>query len=254
MKKIIIFLVVILIATICYSYYIAPTIIRVKEYSIFNDMIPEGFDGVKIVHFSDLLYTNESVKNLSDLTKKINEQKPDSVFFTGDLISGKLSNKNKKDLIDNLKKIKTNLGKYAILGDKDKKISKEVLKETGFIVVEEQISLYNNDLIPVIILNNCDLENSLDTYSICLIHKPDDIKNITGEMPSLILAGHSLGGQIRIPFWGALIKPEGAKKYSDEYYELNDTQLYISYGIGNGNINMRLFNEPSINVYRLIAN
>ena len=72
-------------------------------------------------------------------------------------------------------------------------------------------------------------------------------------MPSLILAGHSLGGQIRIPFWGALIKLNGAKKYSDNYYKINDSQMYISYGIGNGNINIRLFNEPSINVYRLIA-
>ncbi|MBR4231554.1 MAG: metallophosphoesterase [Bacilli bacterium] len=253
MKKLIVFLVILLVLIFCYSFYIAPNIILVKECSIKNELIPEGFNGTKIVHFSDLLYNNESAKNLEELIRKINEQKPNITVFTGDLLDGKLSNKNKKQLIKYLKNIKSDLGKYAILGDKDSKLSEEILIETGFIIIEEPIYLYNNDLIPIIILNNCDLENTLETYSICLIHKPDDIKNINGEMPSLILAGHSLGGQIRIPFWGALIKLNGAKKYSDNYYKINDSQMYISYGIGNGNINIRLFNEPSINVYRLIA-
>ena len=200
-----------------------------------------------------MLYNNESSKNLDKLVNKINEQKPRIVFFTGDLIDGDLSKKNKKDLINSLKKIKADLGKYAILGDKDSNLSEELLNETGFTIITEPISLYNNDLIPIVLLSNCDINEDINTYSICLLHKPDDLEKISGEIPSLILAGHGLGGQIRIPFWGALIKLNGAKKYSDAYYEINDTQMYISYGIGNGQLNMRLFNEPSINVYRLIA-
>ena len=253
MKKVIILLIIILALIFCYAFYCSPKIILVKEYSIKNDFIPEGFDGVKIVHFSDLLYNNESAKTLDKLVEKINEQNPKITVFTGDLVDGKLSKKNQKDLVNNLRSIKSQLGKYAILGDKDSKLSEEILTETGFTIINEPIYLYNEDLIPIILLSNCDLEEPLDTYSICLMHKPDDIQKIKGEMPSLILAGHSLGGQIRIPFWGALIKLNGAKKYSDNYYEMNGSQMYISYGIGNGSINMRLFNEPSINAYRLIA-
>lgn len=254
MKKIIIFFVIFVIAIICYSYYIAPNIIMVKEYSISNNLIPDGYEGIKIVHFSDLLYSNESAKILEKLVKTVNEQKPNIIFFTGDLIDGKLSNKNQQKLVTQLKKMKADLGKYAILGDKDSKKSKDFLEEIGFTIIKEDIALYNKDIIPIMITNNCNLENEPETYTICLVHKPDDIQKANNYIPSLILAGHSLGGQIRIPFWGALIKKEGAKKYSNDYYKINGSQLFVSNGIGNGEINLRLFNEPSINVYRLKAN
>ena len=200
-----------------------------------------------------MLYSNESPNILDSLIKKINEQKPDIVFFTGDLINSKLTNNKQNKLTKELKKIEAKLGKYAILGDKDPKASKEVLTNSGFNIVENQIFLYNEDVISIVI-DVCNTDNEYETFSICLIHKPDNIKSNNDNLPSLILAGHSLGGQIRIPFWGALIKIKGAKKYSDNYYQLSNSQMYISNGIGNGNLNIRIFNEPSINVYRLKAN
>ena len=69
--------------------------------------------------------------------------------------------------------------------------------------------------------------------------------------PNLILAGHSHNGQVRLPFIGPLMKRIGSKKYIDSYYEINDTKLLISGGIGNTKYNMRLFNHPSINFIRL---
>ena len=69
---------------------------------------------------------------------------------------------------------------------------------------------------------------------------------------NLILAGHSHAGQVRLPFIGALILPEGAQKYYDSHYKLDNSDLYISNGLGVSNFNFRLFNTPSYNVYRLI--
>ena len=68
---------------------------------------------------------------------------------------------------------------------------------------------------------------------------------------NLILAGHSHHGQIRLPLIGAIILPDGAKKYYNGYYEFNKTKLYISNGIGTSTINFRLFNKPSFNLYRI---
>ena len=67
----------------------------------------------------------------------------------------------------------------------------------------------------------------------------------------VIFAGHSLGGQLRLPFWGATLKKDGASVYTNDYYNENNTRLYVSFGIGTNPPHIRTFNKPSINVYRL---
>ena len=68
---------------------------------------------------------------------------------------------------------------------------------------------------------------------------------------SLILSGHSINGSINIPLLKNGLLPDGAKKYYKPYYKINNTDIYISNGIGVNNINFRLFNSPSFNLYRL---
>jgi predicted MPP superfamily phosphohydrolase len=67
----------------------------------------------------------------------------------------------------------------------------------------------------------------------------------------LILSGNSLGGQINIPNVGGLFKIDGSRKYIDNYYRINNTDLYVSSGIGTRKYPYRLFNHPSINFYRI---
>ena len=86
-------------------------------------------------------------------------------------------------------------------------------------------------------------------YSILLMHEPDNI-NYTTDF-DLVLAGHSHNGQIRLPFIGAIKTPIGSKQYYDEYYKVNNTDLYISSGLGSSIFNLRFMNKPSINLYRL---
>ena len=70
--------------------------------------------------------------------------------------------------------------------------------------------------------------------------------------PNLILAGHSHNGQIRLPIIGGLTKFEEAKKYSNSKYNIDNTTLFISGGLGTSKYEFRLFNHPSINFYRLV--
>lgn len=93
-------------------------------------------------------------------------------------------------------------------------------------------------------------------YSIVLVHEPDYTDNILqyNNNINLILSGHSHNGQVRIPIIGTIYTPNGAKKYYDEHYNIGNTNLYISGGIGNSKLDVRLFNHPSINLYRINSN
>jgi predicted MPP superfamily phosphohydrolase len=91
------------------------------------------------------------------------------------------------------------------------------------------------------------------SYSILIMHEPDYINEIEYENFDLILAGHSHNGQVRLPFIGAIVLPPHAEEYYDEYYKINNTDLYISSGIGTSNLKFRLFNRPSFNLYRIVT-
>ena len=87
-------------------------------------------------------------------------------------------------------------------------------------------------------------------YKILLLHEPDTIDNLS-ERFDLILAGHSHNGQVRLPLIGATILPDGAKRYYEEHYTINNTELFISSGLGTSSLPLRFMNHPSINFYRI---
>ena len=85
--KIIAIIIIISSLIITYSRYIATSGLITKETTITDNNINEDFDGLKIVHFSDLHYKRIITKKRIDkITKEINLINPDIVIFTGDLI------------------------------------------------------------------------------------------------------------------------------------------------------------------------
>lgn len=277
MKKFIRFLLIIILVislTIVYARYGGTRGLITKEYKIETN-IDNSFDGLKIVHFSDLHYLRITNKEITkNIIKEINILNPDIVVFTGDLIDKDYNptNTDINDLKELLLSIKSKYGKYSVIGNNDNKI-RETIED---IYTNSNFILLNNDY-DIIYGNNNDklFIGGLDTYSydksdidkvmtyftdnedinykIILVHEPDYIDTITSKYnnTNLVLAGHSHNGQINIPYIKKLLLPEGSKKYYNNYYKVNNTNLYISSGLGESNINFRLFNKPSINFYRI---
>lgn len=273
--KITFFILAIIFLIIIYARYIGTMGLTTKEYTIIDKNIPKGFDGLKIVHFSDIHYNRAiTLKKIESIVKEINLIKPDIVVFTGDLLDKDaiLTNTDYDELGKILKKINAPSGKYAILGNHDYEKEEEnaikILKNSNFTYLENTYDIiydkYGNKVfiggIGSVIQNKDDIDKALNSlsnkdnisYKIILIHEPDIADEIaTGYKINLILAGHSHGGQIRLPLIGALYTPPYAKKYQNEYYKINDCNLYISTGIGVSTINYRLWDKPSINFYRI---
>ena len=153
--------------------------------------------------------------------------------------------------------------KYAVIGDSDSDNYKEIMTDSDFIVLDnESTYIFYEDITPIKITGITDTSNvekalsttdNLDTiYNIVITHYPDNIDEISKYDVDLVIAGHSLLGQIRLPFVGGIIRKDGAQKYIDNYYEINNTKMYVSSGLGiDNNYYYRLFNKPEINLYRL---
>lgn len=277
MKKILYYISIILLLlliTLIYSRFIGTIGLNTNEISLNQPNIPDSYIGLKIVHFSDIHYkkviTEDRVK---ELVEEINKLKPDVVLFTGDLLDEdyNLTNTDINFLIEELSKIESTYGNYAIIGDNDyKKIDtiKNIYIQSNFTLLKNDYTIIyneNNDKIFIGGLSSynykdADITKVMDyfsnnndiTYKIIMIHEPDYIDTIINNYKDidLILSGHSLNGSINIPIIKKYLLPKNATKYYKPYYKINNTDIYISNGIGVNNINFRLFNFPSINFYR----
>lgn len=283
-KKIVIFITkTILLLTILisgfyfFNTYVSTAKLIVKENRIIDSKIPESFNGLKIIQFSDLHYgSNIFIKQVNSLVKTINRRKPDVVVFTGDLIEKTydLSSKEQEKLIKELNKIEATIGKYAVIGDEDKDNFITIFNQSNFSILNNSYDLiYKDSNKPLLLIGissslsekakideaysyfNQEIYNS-EIYTISIMHEPDLVDSILQKYKSdLFLAGHSHNGNVILPYFGNIDKIEGAKVYNEEFYQLDENnKLYISSGVGTNGNGVRLFCQPSINFFRLSNN
>lgn len=265
MKKIIIVIIILLFCIFLYGKYIEVNNFKVHEYTINSADIPESFKELKIVHFSDILYDkNYNEKTLEHLVNTINDLQADIIVFSGDLLKKDIaySDEDFTKIKDCFSKMEATLYKYAVIGDNDEEYLdkyKDILYESNFkLLNDENMLLFYKDNTPINIIgitNPNKIEDLLNTeeaynYSLVITHKPDNIEYLSNYNINTILSGHSLGGIINVPYYGGIIKKDGAKTYINGTYKTNETEMFISNGLGYEKFNFRLLNTPSINVYR----
>lgn len=265
--KILIFIIIIIVLTIIYGLFINSRGFKVNEIALYKD-IPDNYNGLKIVHISDLYYGNSvKKKELKRIVNRINLIKPDIVVFTGDLVYK--DTKIDSDLGKILSSIKVEIDKYYITGDNDYKRDDiiNLMDNSGFINLNDMYNLIYKDKTPILLAGVSTSKNKTNildktkstteyldnnnVFSILLMHEVNKIEKFDYNKFDLILAGHNLGGIVRLPLIGGLILPEGNYLYGKDHYNKKGTDIYISNGLGNKYTNFRLFNKPSFNFYRL---
>ncbi len=269
-KKFLIFLIIIFVITILYSFLVEPKLFLIHEKSIQSSKISDNMHGLKIVEFSDLHYgTSINKNNIKKITKNINMLKPDIVIFAGDLIDDTYTptTEDIKLITEQLSNINASLGKYAIYGNHDYDIDpfQNIMYDSDFQLLKNSYDLiYKDNTNPILLYGvddvlegtpNLEEYNKLkdqNIYKIILVHEPDYIEEIDTEKTDIVLSAHSHNKQVNLPLIGNLYLPKGAKKYYKNHYKVNNTDLYISNGIGCSKIGVRLFSIPSINFFRLL--
>jgi len=257
-----IFIFLSIFATFYYMRFYEVKRLEVNEIKVEDKLIPESFNGFKIVHISDIHYKMTTEKlDLEKMVNKINKLKPDILVFTGDLLDETIDYEEKdyQELEEILLKIDVTMTKYYIKGNHDYNFDniEDIFYNSGFVSLnnsEDLIYLSDNEFIKLkgygsSIKNDFNYQDNNNGYTISIIHEPDNANIIKDS--NLILAGHSHNLQINIPVIKTLFKVNGCNNYYDNYYDLGNTKLYINSGIGTSIYKLRLFNPPTINFYRL---
>lgn len=262
-RSIIYLLFLAIISIILYAFFVEPKRIVTHNYTIGNN---DGQKPVKVVQLSDIhIQEKYPVAQLEKIVTKVNNEKPDIVLFTGDLFDNYAKYGPAEEVIAALSRLTAPLGKYAVWGNHDygggaARVYPEFLAAADFQLLENSgtnVSLPNGKSLYIAGLDDSLLGNSSITdaladrqsdYTILLSHEPDKADAVLDQNIQLILAGHSHGGQVKIPF--LTIKNVLAEKYFDGFYHLaNDTTLYVNTGLGTTKIPARFRVPPEIAVF-----
>ncbi len=85
---------------------------------------------------------------------------------------------------------------------------------------------------------------------LALFHAPigiDDVKHHA----HVALAGHTHGGQVRIPFFGAPFRPPGSGEFDRGWYRREKTMMHVSEGSGTSIVRVRFLCRPTLAILEL---
>lgn len=240
---------------IFYTALIEPNILTVKRLYITSNELPK----LRIVFLSDFHLSKFAEKRLKKIVKKVNKLNPDIIISGGDYVinhDAKFSmdmDKASKELSE----MKSKYGIYSVLGNhdynKDGKYIKENLKKYGIKILENSNYKLDIEGKPLYIAGISDMQTTMidldkalkntEKPVILVSHSPD-ITPLAKNRVNLILSGHTHGGQIRIPFYGAVLVPS---KYGKRYESgFIDNIVYVSKGLGTSIIKARFNCLPEI--------
>lgn len=96
-------------------------------------------------------------------------------------------------------------------------------------------------------------EPDRDCFNVLLAHNPDYFKTYVQWGADLVLSGHVHGGMVRIPWWRGVVSPSIRlfPKYDGGRFEMNQSTMILSRGLGMHTIPIRLFNPAEIVVVEL---
>ncbi len=248
------------------------TALELNRYTVTSNRLPEGFDGYRIAHVSDL-HNTEMGKENEKLLTMLREAAPDMIAITGDLVDCRRTD---MEVALQFTAVATEIAPcYFVAGNHEARISgydelKERLTEQGVIVLADQrIELersgekivligVNDPAFPVddlyadsesVMMGKLqELSEGENEFTILLSHRPELFESYADSKMDLVLSGHAHGGQFRLPFVGGVLVPNQGffPEYDAGLFTEGTTKMIVSRGIGNSAFPFRFNNRPEV--------
>lgn len=242
------------------------TKISFEDYRISLRKIPQGSQ-LKVCQISDLHLTGQiDVAYFRLLVERVNRWQPDLVFVTGDIVD----EPHCLDWIPSIfEPLRAKVGKYYILGNHDRRIRpeselRERLVATGLTRVGGEWLMVDTEAGTLALAGNelpwfagaealQPLPGQTDCTRILLTHSPDQIEWAKQFGFDLIFAGHTHGGQIRLPIFGPMICPSRyGVRYASGPFQVGSGLMHVSRGIS-GDRPIRIKCPPEVGFFTLVS-
>jgi len=234
--------------------------------------LPSFFIGTKIALLTDIHSKNYGEKE-KKILKILNQLNPDFIFLAGDIVDWSAKNltscqKFWKELNKNhYGKVFAVYGNHEHLNPRFKTFNK-LFRETEIEVLNNQTKKIEKNKKFVYLIGVDDPHLGYDNLNkameeidaddqnpkILLSHSPEIFRAVknSNKKIDLVLAGHTHGAQVNIPFLSDLILPlKYDKKYKAGLFKENSTYLYVSRGIGNSGLEIRFNSFPEITLIEI---
>ena len=248
----------------------------ISHYNICSDMLPDSFDGFRIIHLSDL-HNKVFADNNAKLIAMIEAEEPDLIIMTGDMISHKAPNTEQfLDLVKSLRKLcpvyyVNGNHELSDLDDEEFERVRNILSEYGAVCLDNTSAEFYRGDDYIRLCGLCytaeyyrgvrqykrgwkafmltDMIDYIgikqpDEFTVLLAHNPLDFDVHAEWGADVSFGGHIHGGFVRLPIVKGLVSPERKlfPKYKEGVYRIGDSTLVVSRGLGN----IRINNPPEI--------
>ena len=259
------FLIILLLIESVYFLWTETTSIGVTLQPVTGSRLAGALNNARVAHVSDFHFSGEGwrARKLESALERLN---PDIILVTGDLVSDNRG-------IDTCARL---LGRFArhriviaVLGNNDHSYNSKVidtpllvssLRRNGVCVLVNRAAMVTMEgaNAPFYVVGLDDNFLMLDDYfaamenvppdqvKILLAHAPNIVEKINMRLFSLALSGHTHGGQVVLPFAGAIYTNPTFKAKRKLVSGLYEGKLYVNRGIGTAIIPLRLFCRPEI--------
>ena len=248
-------IVVVLGSIAFYAAWIEPDWIEVTHHTVAANIGTP----IKIAHLTDI-HTSGLGPRESRMLEIIDAERPDLIVITGDSISITSDYPGFRDVLMNLH---APLGVWVVRGNHE-----------DWWPVDNERAFYDSAGAQLLVNSNAqvrdgvwligiddlyagspDLEKAFagvpeSAYKVALFHSPVYFDKMAGRS-DLVLAGHSHGGQVRLPVLGALWTPPFVGEYFSGWFEKQGTKMYVSRGIGTSIFDVRFWCRPEVAIITL---
>lgn len=238
--------------------------------------LPEGFDGYRIVHLSDL-HGHEYGEGNADLLARVAEQKPDLIVITGDVVD----QESQLEMIPALAKgLAAVAPAYYVTGNHEWSLGTGTVKELkglfsqcGVTPLSNQYEILERNGSQMVLAGVDDPNGYADQmtpealfaqigqqtpglFTLLLAHRNDRFGEYADAGYDFVMSGHGHGGIVRLPFLGGLVGTNRHffPKWTSGIYTVGDSTLFVSRGLGNNTVpfkGFRIFNRPELAVVTL---
>ncbi|MBN1955891.1 MAG: metallophosphoesterase [Anaerolineae bacterium] len=233
------------------AYAVEPLLVETTELSLAFDDLDPAAPPLRVVQITDT-HIERSGHREATVVRQVNALQPDIILLTGDYLN--LSCLDDPTSAAHFRQFIAQLqapyGIYAVRGSVEpmRESMASLIEGTDIVWLEQEavtlnvrgqaVTLVGVDCSHNLELDTARLEQALegvpaDAFTLLLYHSPDLIHEASAQQVDLYLGGHTHGGQICLPFYGALVTASiYGKQYESGLFQKGETTMYISRGLG----------------------